>query len=231
MSPAHIISDIYNLLFPETCPGCSSCLSPNESILCTTCRHQLPVTNYHLICGNPVEKIFYGRVKVESAAAFLPFRKKGIARQLIHHLKYKGREEIGEFLGKWYGSCLRESNLAGKVDMVVPVPLHSKKRRKRGYNQVSAFARCIASALQVVYREDILVKTVNTTTQTYKGKLARWKESDSTFNTTQNIHLPPCHILLVDDVVTTGSTLEHCVRALQKYGNVKVSIVTMAVTV
>ncbi|MBC9795465.1 ComF family protein [Sinomicrobium sp. FJxs] len=226
-----MFGDIYNLLFPETCPGCSACLSPNESILCTTCRHQLPVTDHHLLRGNPVEKIFYGRVKVEFASAFLPFRKKGIARQLIHHLKYKGREDIGEFLGKWYGSCLSESPLAGDVDMVIPVPLHPKKQRKRGYNQVSSFAKSIADALQVTYREDILVKTVNTSTQTFKGKLARWKENNSIFDTRQNIQLQPCHILLTDDVITTGSTLEHCVRALQKHGNVKVSIITMAVTV
>lgn len=226
--PVRILSDIYNLLFPETCPGCTACLSPNENTLCTACRHQLPVTDYHVTRGNPVEKIFYGRVKVEFAAAFLIFRKKGIVRQLIHHLKYKGRQEIGTFLGKWYGICLRESHLE-KVDMVVPVPLHPKKQRKRGYNQVSGFARCIADALQVACRDDILVKTTHTPTQTFKGRPARWK-AHSSFDTRQNLQLPPCHILLVDDIVTTGATLEHCVRALQKHGNVKVSIATMAVT-
>ncbi|MGS2741429.1 ComF family protein [Sinomicrobium sp. M5D2P17] len=229
--PLRIVSDIYNLLFPEMCPGCSVRLSPGERIICTACRHQLPVTEYHRTRENPVEKIFYGRVKIEFATAFLLFRKKGVTQQLIHHLKYKGHSEIGTFLGKWYGTCLLETDLSNKVDMVIPVPLHPKKQRKRGYNQVSAFAKCIAQALQVEYREDILVKTTNAKAQTFKTRLARWKESESIFDIRQGMPSVPCHILLVDDVITTGSTLERCTRTLQKHGNVKVSIATMAITV
>ncbi|MGS2762443.1 ComF family protein [Sinomicrobium sp. M5D2P9] len=226
-----IVSDIYNLLFPEICPGCSVRLSPGEHTICTACRHRLPVTEYHRSRENPVEKIFYGRVKIEFAAAHLLFHKKGVTQQLIHHLKYKGHPEIGIFLGKWYGACLAESGLQNKIDMVIPVPLHPKKQRKRGYNQVSAFAWCIADALQAEYREDILVKTTNVKAQTFKSRLARWKEGESIFDIRQSIPSAPCHILLVDDVITTGSTLERCARTLQKHGNVKVSIATMAITV
>ncbi|RNL93532.1 ComF family protein [Sinomicrobium pectinilyticum] len=226
-----MVRDIYNLLFPEMCPGCSVRLSPGERTICTVCRHRLPVTEYHLIRENPVEKIFYGRVKIEFAAAFLLFRKKGVVQQLIHHLKYKGQSDIGIFLGKWYGACLSETGLRNKIDMVIPVPLHPKKQRKRGYNQVTAFAKCIADAVKADYREDILIKTTNIKAQAFKNRLARWKESESIFDIRQGIAFAPCHILLVDDVITTGATLERCARALQKHGNVKVSIAVMAMTV
>lgn len=231
LRPIRILNDIYDLFFPVMCPGCATRLSPNEQVICTECRHRLPETGYHRTRENPVEKMFYGRVKIELGTAFLLFHKKGITQQLIHHLKYKKHEKIGTLLGMWYGHLLSESGFGNTIDMVIPVPLHPKKQRKRGYNQVSGFAKCLAGALRAAYREDILVKTDDTGGQTFKNKMSRWKESESIFGINPDIQLPACHILLVDDVITTGATLERCTRTLQKHKNVKVSVATMAITV
>ncbi|WP_161554604.1 ComF family protein [Sinomicrobium soli] len=226
-----VFSDIFNLLFPLSCPGCTSHLSAGEQVLCTSCRHCIPETTYHLQEENPVVRLFYGRVRIAFATSFLLFRKEGITQQLIHHLKYRNRPDIGLFLGKWYGHLLRESPFLHTVDLVVPVPLHPKKYRRRGYNQVSAFARCLADALHARYCDTLLVKKDNPRAQAFRGKADRWEETENLFGIRPGQDIGNCHILLVDDVVTTGATLEHCVLAFQKSGNVKVSIATMAFTI
>lgn len=222
--------DLLNLLYPRLCHTCETELLTNEKVVCTKCIHELPVTNYHLENGNAVEKVFYGRVKVENATSLLLFEKKGMVQHLIHNLKYKGHEEIGEFLGAWMGNELKETESYKEITAVVPVPLHKSRLRERGYNQVEKFGKAIAEALEVPYIENVLVKKTASKTQTIKKRFARWGNMDATFLIENPSQLENTHILLVDDLVTTGATLEACAAKLLKIPGVKVSMATMAIT-
>ncbi|MCC8359314.1 ComF family protein [Salinimicrobium sediminilitoris] len=222
--------DFLNLLYPKLCYSCESTLKTNEYILCTSCLHELPIADHHLEKDNPVEKIFYGRIPVENATSLLLFEKKGMVQKLIHNLKYRGHKEIGPFLGTWLGSELKEIPAWQKITIVIPVPLHRKKLRIRGFNQVAGFGEEIAKALEVPYREDLLLKITATKTQTIKKRLARWGTIDETFVINDPGALENAHVLLVDDLVTTGATLEACAHKLLQIPNLKISIATMAVT-
>ncbi|MCY2686306.1 ComF family protein [Salinimicrobium sp. TH3] len=222
--------DFLNLLYPKLCNSCESTLKTNENILCTSCLHELPIADHHLEKDNPVEKIFYGRIPVENATSLLLFEKKGMVQKLIHNLKYRGHKEIGPFLGTWLGSELKEIPAWQKITMVIPVPLHQKKLRIRGFNQVAGFGEEIAKAFEVPYREDLLLKITATKTQTLKKRLARWGTIDETFVVKDPGILENAHVLLVDDLVTTGATLEACAHKLLQIPNLKISIATMAVT-
>ncbi len=222
--------DFLNLLYPKLCYSCESTLKTNEYILCTSCLHELPIADHHLEKDNPVEKIFYGRIPVENATSLLLFEKKGMVQKLIHNLKYRGHKEIGPFLGTWLGSELKEIPAWQKITIVIPVPLHRKKLRIRGFNQVAGFGEEIAKALEIPYREDLLLKITATKTQTIKKRLARWGTIDETFVINDPGALENAHVLLVDDLVTTGATLEACAHKLLQIPNLKISIATMAVT-
>jgi ComF family protein len=190
----------------------------------------LPVTNYHLEKDNAVEKVFYGRIPVENATSLLLFEKKGVVQKLIHNLKYRGHEEIGPFLGAWLGNELKDLPQWQQVNMVIPVPLHQKKLKTRGFNQVDKFGREIAKALKIDYRDDLLLKITSTETQTIKKRIARWGSIDETLTVQNPSALQNAHVLLVDDLVTTGATLEACAHKLLQNPRVKISIATMAVT-
>lgn len=222
--------DFLDLLYPRVCYGCETALLTNEKVLCTSCLHALPIADHHLEPDNAVEKIFYGRIPVENAASLLLFEKKGMVQKLIHNLKYRGHEEIGSFLGAWMGSELEEIEPWQNVTLVIPVPLHKKKLKKRGFNQVAQFGIEIAKALQVPYRDDLLLKVSATKTQTLKKRFARWGNIEETFVLHQTEILEGAHVLLVDDLVTTGATLEACAQKLLKVPGIKISIATMAVT-
>ena len=223
------IKNLLNIFFPKVCYGCSHLLTDNESYLCTKCRHDLPVSGFHFNNDNTVEKIFYGRVELEQATSLLNFEKKGIVQRLLHNLKYKGQEDIGLFLGKWLGYELSQISSYQNIDVVIPVPLHKKKLRKRGYNQVSKFGIEIAKALNAEYIDSILIKTTHTKTQVFKKRIARWNSNNEIF-TANNLELiKGKHILLVDDIITTGSTIEACVNVLNKAQNVKISVASMAI--
>tara|TARA_R110000868_G_scaffold37619_1_gene132822 strand:+ start:2303 stop:2923 length:621 start_codon:yes stop_codon:yes gene_type:complete len=204
-------------------------LNDNEHAVCTNCRNELPVTNFHFNNDDTVLKVFYGRVKIENATALLRFEKKGIVQQLIHGLKYKGHESIGVFLGDWLGGELKTVKIYNSIDIVIPVPLHQKKLKKRGYNQVAKFAQHIANALEVSYRDDILLKVTNTESQVLKQRLARWNNTNELFLLENKQDIANKHILLVDDLITTGATMEACITVLNQAENIKISVVSMAI--
>ncbi|MHA7942709.1 ComF family protein [Formosa sp. 3Alg 14/1] len=220
---------IFNIFFPKVCYSCMNVLADGEQTLCTDCRHNLPVTQFHFNNDDSVKNIFYGRVKVENATALLRFEKKGITQKLIHQLKYKGQEPIGTFLGDWLGGDLQTLDAYKTVDVVIPVPLHKTKLKKRGYNQVSKFGMQLAEALQANYIDDVLIKITKTHSQVSKNRLSRWSDANTIFSTQNLDKINNKHILIVDDIITTGATLEACINLLRSAKNVKISIAVMAI--
>lgn len=225
-----MLKNLTNLFFPEACYGCKALLSDNEQYICTNCRHDLPLTNFHNDTENAVHKILYGRVKLENATALLHFTKKGIVQQLMHNLKYRGHERIGLFLGEWLGEQLSCLKAYQDIDIVVPVPLHKSKLRKRGYNQVDKFGKAIASALDAAYNTTVLIKTKKTKTQVFKDRLKRSSEIDSKFTVYDAEIINGKHVLLVDDIITTGATVEACSNALNQSAEIKLSLVLISIT-
>ena len=225
-----MVINLLNLFFPKVCLGCSTELIDNETFICTNCRHELPLTNFHFDNNDALIKVLYGRVKLEQATALLHFSKKGIVQQLMHNLKYRGHQDVGLFLGQWLGEELKAIKSYHDIDVVVPVPLHRSKLRKRGYNQVTKFGQEIAKALDVEFNPKVLQKTISTKTQVFKDRLLRTSGSSATFSISENQTLRGRHILLVDDIITTGATIESCANALLQIEGVKISVATMAIT-
>lgn len=225
-----MIKNLINLFFPEVCYGCNHLLADNEANLCTDCRHQLPLTNFHDDLENAVHKTLYGRVKLQNATALLHFSKKGIVQQLMHNLKYRGHENIGLFLGEWLGEELKSLENYQNIDVVMPVPLHKSKRRKRGYNQVDKFGNALALALGAKFDNTTLIKGKNTKTQVFKDRLRRSNAMNSKFTVVDFQSLEGKHILLADDIITTGATIEACANALIDINKIKLSLALMAIT-
>lgn len=224
-----MIKALVNLFFPKVCYACHNALGDNEDTICVDCRNDLPVTNFHFNDDESVKKALYGRAKVEHGTALFRFEKKGLVQQLIHGLKYKGYEHIGFVLGNWLGGELKDIKTYNTVDIIIPVPLHKKKLKKRGYNQVAEFGQQLAKALDAEYKDDVLVKITNTKSQTTKSRLTRWTNSNELFALKNMETIDNKHILLVDDIITTGATLEACINVLNQGGNIKISIATMAI--
>ena len=153
-----MFQDLINLFYPNICQICDTELHKNQNIICTNCVNELPISNFHLDNENPVKKVFYGRLLVENATSLLIFKKKGSVQKLIHRLKYRGHQEIGTYLGAWMGAELYKTASYNHIDLVIPVPLHKKKLCSRGFNQVEKFGKEIASALNILYMDDILLK-------------------------------------------------------------------------
>ncbi len=223
-----MFESIINLFFPKVCSGCSSFLLSNENVICTVCRHDIPLTNHHLNPENDAFKKFYGRIPVLHTSALFYFHKKGIVQELIHNLKYKGHEEIGAILGEWYAEDLKTIKLLQSADEIIPVPLHRRKLKERGYNQVTAFGTALSSSLNIDYNDSLLIRNVYSKTQSKKNLLGRTEGIESTFDVSFTEKDHNKHFLLIDDVITTGSTLEACSRALLKIPGSKISIVCMA---
>ncbi|MDG5490432.1 ComF family protein [Psychroserpens sp. SPM9] len=225
-----MIKNLLNLFFPKTCSGCSQHLSDNELEICTNCRHQLPLTHFHDDTNYAVHKILYGRVKLEQATALLHFSKKGIVQQLMHNLKYRGQETIGHCLGEWLGEELKHIEAYRSIDVVIPVPLHKSKLKTRGYNQVDKFGQALAKALEAEYNPSVLIKTTNTKTQVFKDRLKRNQNVSSNFQIKNGAALEHKHILIVDDIITTGATIEDCATSLLQINGITLSLATMAIT-
>lgn len=227
----NIANDIVTLLLPRVCFGCNTKLYRGEQYLCTLCRHDLPLTEYTFNVENPIDRIFYGRINVKKANSFLFFTKQGIVKQLIHHLKYKGAEKIGSFIGDWFGKEIAKNNHLPQIDYVIPVPLHQKRYRSRGYNQTTLFAKALAKHLDSTYLDTALIKTANTKTQTKKSRWRRWQDNQQLYKTKNAQLLTNANILLVDDVITTGATMELCASELLEIPGTTVFIASMAISV
>lgn len=226
---SNILNDINTVLLPRLCFGCNALLYRGEEHVCTVCRNQLPLTEYTFNAVNPVDRIFYGRINIVKASSFLFFTEKGIVKSIIHYLKYKNQEQIGEFLGNWYGHILKQNNFLNNIDYVVPVPLHQKKLKKRGYNQVSLFAKSIAEHIGAQYLEGVLIKTANTRTQTKKSRILRWQNKQALYVLTDQDIFRDKNVLLLDDVITTGATMVACATALSATKGINIYVGSMAI--
>lgn len=221
---------LINLFFPKSCAGCQALLLQNEVVICTDCRNEIPLTDFHKIENNEMFKKFYGRIDLKFAAAKFYFHKQGIVQQMMHQLKYKGQEEIGEMIGYWYGEELKDMAILNSANYIIPVPLHKRKLRERGYNQVEKFGKALAETLNIPYNDKVLVRKIYSKTQTKKNLLGRSEMNESVFDVTYTKEYHHKHFILVDDVITTGSTLEICAKALHKIPGSKISILCMAMS-
>jgi len=221
-------TDFLNLFYPTVCAACGERLATQEKVICSRCLVDMPKTHFHHHQDNPVSQLFWGRAKVESATALFRFQKGSRFQELLRLLKYKGRKDVGIELGRQLGFELKSSELFNKVEVVIPVPLHPKREKKRGYNQANCIAIGIAESMEIVVQSKNLFRNTATETQTKKSRIERWKNVDSIFSIHQASELENKHVLLVDDVVTTGATLEACAQALLKVSGIKVSIAALA---
>lgn len=201
-----------------------------DELLCTQCKTELPYTNFFDTSANPIEKIFYGRLKIELAAANFFFTKDSLLQHLIVQLKYKGNKEAGYYLGKLMGLELKKSFRFQTIDAIIPLPLNEKKEFKRGYNQAAIICEGIASIWQKPMLQKVVERVVFTETQTHENRIQRWQNMEGVFKVIHPELLENKHILLVDDVITTGATLESCGSEILQIRNTKLSIATVAYT-
>lgn len=218
---------LLELFFPRICAVCSKSLFQHEQVICTPCRLHLPETGYHTDPDNKVAAIFWGRVRFEHCSSYLHYRKGNSVQKLIHQLKYKGRQDIGEYLGSLYGKKLAASGVLIEIDGIVPVPLHKKKERTRGYNQSLSIARGLAAELSKPVLNNVVVRTTFNESQTKKDRYSRWENAKDRFTLSGEIDISGKHILFVDDVITTGSTIEALANAFSNADNVKLSAVSI----
>lgn len=223
------LKDFASLIFPEVCMSCGDSLVKTEKHFCTACIFQFPYTDFHLYADNKLAKQFWGRININSAAAYLYFNKAGKVQNIMHQLKYNNQPQVGIELGKMYGLQLKETSLFDKAEAIIPVPLHPKKLIKRGYNQSEQFAIGLSESLKIPVITDILFRDKASESQTAKSRNNRFENMKTVFKAHHNTDLL-LNVLLVDDTITTGATLEACAFALQEVGIKQINIVGIAFT-
>lgn len=228
MKITETVRSLLHIFFPHCCVGCGTDVLSNQQILCLACITQLPVTNFHLYADNPVQQIFRGRLPLVNATSYTYFTKDSLLQQLMHQLKYNNRKNIGTWFGRRIGEALKTSPRFTMPDALVPVPLFAARERKRGYNQAQLLCEGMAESLELPVWKDVVIRSTLTETQTRKNRIQRWQNMEGKFSVIQPAAIQGRHLLLVDDVLTTGATLEACGRALLTAGQVKLSIATMA---
>lgn len=230
ISITKIINDLIGLLLPDLCNGCGTQLFHGEKLICTECLIKIPYTDHHLFPDNKTEQKFWGRLKIESGISMLHFKKGTCVQNLIHSLKYKNKPDLGVLLGQLLGEKLKHVERLKDVDLIIPVPLHKKRAAERGYNQSECIADGISETLRIAISSDNLIRISTTESQTRKGKFERYENMSGVFLATSPTELNNKHILLVDDVITTGATLEACGLELLKHDIKKLSIAAIATT-
>jgi ComF family protein len=223
-----LIKDLAYFLYPPCCEVCGRVLMEGEEILCSGCYLDIPRTNFHIDKDNEVARVFWGRVKIEHATSYFFFNKGSLYQPLLHRLKYQGRGDIGIYMGKIFAAEIMNSEFA-RADMIVPVPLHPKKQRKRGYNQSMKIAEGMTKILEIPIERNVLIRSTFTDTQTRKSRFDRFLNMQGKFEVVDEERIKGKKILLVDDVVTTGSTLEACATVLLDVGCGGVMVVTVGV--
>lgn len=223
-----MLNDLISLFYPRNCVCCHQTLNKNEKDCCLLCLSELPRTNFSTFDDNPVAKLFWGRIELTFGYSVFHFTKGGKLQSLLHSLKYNGKTQIGEFFGREIGNELNHSGKVPNIDLILPIPLHPKKEKLRGYNQSDFIAKGIAEITKIPYQTDTLKRAVHTSSQTRMSKFKRWENVSSIFEVSKPLEVRGKNILLVDDVITTGSTLESCAFELLNQNAKSVSIAVVA---
>jgi ComF family protein len=224
----NIFNSTLHLFYPHVCTGCGSDLLEEDNLLCLTCIHNLPHTNFAALANNPVEKDFWGRIPLSAAYSQFYFSKEFLIQRLIHQLKYRGDTRIGFYLGEIMGKTLLSSNRFRTIDALIPLPLYADKEHKRGYNQAAVICNGMSSVMNIPVLNGAVIRQHATETQTRKHRTERWDNVKDSFKVFKENELGGKHLLLVDDVVTTGATLEACGNTILQVQDVKLSIATLA---
>jgi ComF family protein len=223
------LEHLLQIIFPNLCLVCGESLASGEENVCIGCLSGISYTGFHLRPDNPVEQRFWGKVKIEHATSLFYFQKATVTQHLLHALKYKGEKQVGIMMGRTLGDALNNSDAFAGVDVVVPVPLHRKKQRRRGFNQSEIIADGIISVFNKPMDTIHLQRSVENTTQTRKGVYERWKNTSDIFHVTDLSAFENKHVLLIDDVLTTGATIEACAKAILQAAGARVSVATLGV--
>ena len=231
MVKANFLEDFLHLLFPHVCAGCSTDIIRKEHELCLRCLSRLPKTHFFDKENNPVAEKFYGRLPVRQAAAAYYFTKNSLIENLVYELKYKGHKEIGKYMGQMLGQLLMSNARFADVDVIVPLPLNIRRYKKRGYNQSALLAEGITAVWNKPVSNESVIRKINTETQTHSGRIARLENMQNVFAVADPEALRNKHVLLVDDVITTGASLEACGAEILKVPGVTISIATLAITI
>ena len=225
-----ILNHLINLFYPRVCPACGSLLMKDEDTVCLSCRYLLPKTHYENNPENPLAQTFWGQVDFHAVTAEYFFSKTGKVQHLLHQLKYQGNKDAGYFLGQQLGESIKNAELFQGIDYLVPIPLHPKKEHLRGYNQSHIIAQGIEEKMKIPIVKDCLFRKVFTSTQTKKSREERWENVKDIFDVKDKRRLENKHILLIDDVLTTGATLMAAGKTLSQIKNIKMSVATAACT-
>ncbi|MCL2596911.1 MAG: ComF family protein [Paludibacter sp.] len=224
-----LFTELLNLIYPNCCLVCGEILVSDEQYVCFRCLNEMPKTNFHNQRDNAAEKRFWGKVDIFRATAFFHYQKGSAFQTLIHDLKYKGCKELGDVLGRFAAVDLIENKDFANIDFIVPVPLHPNKLRKRGYNQSEYIARGLGTVMNKTVETENLYRAIENPTQTKKTVYERFENTAGIFAIRDTQIFEDKHILLVDDVMTTGSTLEGCIIAMNEVKNLKISLFTLAI--
>ncbi|MCS6967024.1 MAG: ComF family protein [Cytophagales bacterium] len=226
---AKLWRDFVELVFPAVCSSCRAGLLPEEEMICITCRLNFPLTHFHRFpTQNAMFDKFKGRLPIALAAAFMHFNENGIAQKLSHQVKYRGNQQLGILLGRWYGNQLLQTDINSQFDCLVPVPLHRQRLKQRGYNQAACFAQGISQVVGLPLREDLVARIKMTSSQVGMDKQQRLQNIADAFEVTAKEQVSQLRILLVDDIVTTGATIEACAMPLVKAGCQKIGVLALA---
>lgn len=224
-----ILQNLLSFFYPRICISCHDALKLHENFFCLRCLHNFPETKFHEFEYNPLIYNFMGRVNVEQVFSFLFYKKGNCVQQILHEIKYKGGKDLAKFMGQYYGTQLNLSSKMEDIDLIIPIPLHKNKEKKRGYNQSEWISMGLSDALGKPYVTDILIRKEHTATQTKKSRFNRWENVKNVFEVKEESKIAHKHVLICDDVLTTGATMEAAIVKILAVEGVKVSVVTIAV--
>jgi ComF family protein len=221
-------SYLIDLFYPRLCQACGRALLSHERVLCNYCSIQLPKTNFQNKQNNAIEVLFWGRADIAAAASYYKYSKGGKVQHLIHQMKYQGFREVGYYVGEVFGKTLAKSERFKEIDIIIPVPLHKSKLIKRGFNQSEVFADGLGKSMAATVDPENLYRKIASSTQTKKSRWERYQNVNDIFGIRDVSLFENKKLLLVDDVITTGSTIEACASILNQIEGVEVSVVAMA---
>lgn len=222
-----LFNDILDMIYPRYCMGCDSLLD-SDDVVCFDCMDELPYTDFFKHDNNPIKEIFYGRIIIQHGGSLLFYTKESLTQRLIFNLKYENNHHAGKLIGILMAKELSSTDWINEIDVITPMPMHRKKQRVRGYNQATIIAQSLSDNLNIPMNEEIIIKSIHTETQTHKTREERWQSMQHVFEVKDKNALAGKHILLVDDVITTGASIEACGNKILSIENTKLSIATAA---